>query len=225
MFENIGKGSIVVEGIFERFPELKPAVGEKYISNEHNRMLIIGESNYLDDSYMAQADFKNAEKWYKDSKAKLIPKAKESAFSNWVGPYKKYNDPFGNLFSSIRKVLQDAGKMCDQYALQETAYYNYFLRPATISAKGYSFKKDCKPIDREVSGIALCGIIEQLKPNLVVFASRYAYLEFSKYVRTIGFQTNAIIDFVNHPSNNFQCWKKDNGAKKFEALMKQYFIK
>ena len=208
MFENIGKGSVVAEGIFERFPELKPAVGEKYISNEHNRMLIIGESNYLDDSYMSQCDFKNAEKWYRDSKAKLIPKEKVSAFSNWVGPYKKYNDPFGNLFNSIRSVLQGFGKTCNQYVLQETAYYNYFLRPASINVKGYSFKKDCKPIDREVSGMALCGIIEQMKPDIVVFASRYAFIEFSKYIRIKGFQTKIKIDFVNHPSNNFQCWKK-----------------
>ena len=224
MFENIDKGGIVNEGIFERFPLLKPAVGENFISNEHKRMLIIGESNYLDDSYVSQCDFKDAEKWYKDFMAKLIPKEKESAFSNWVGPYKKHNDPFGNLFSSIRNVLHYAGKKCDQYELQETAYYNYFLRPASVSNKGYSFKKDCKNIDREVSGIALCGIITQLEPSLVVFASRYAYIEFIKYKKNIGFQTNAVIDFVNHPSNNFQCWKKDNGAKKFESLMKQYFI-
>ena len=49
-YTNIGKGSIVGEGIFVRFPELVPASLDNYWnSKKHKKLLIVGESNYFDD--------------------------------------------------------------------------------------------------------------------------------------------------------------------------------
>lgn len=54
----IGK-EIVKEGVFERFPELIPAVGDNYYrkDNIHGKMLLIGESNYFNDADILTSDF------------------------------------------------------------------------------------------------------------------------------------------------------------------------
>lgn len=73
-YYGIGKDYIVKEGIFERFPELRPAVGSHYWREDgaHKKMLLVGESNYFDNNDLPFSDFLDAEKWYKTENAKLI---------------------------------------------------------------------------------------------------------------------------------------------------------
>jgi len=73
MFENIGK-EIVSEGIFERFPKLRPYVGANYDnSNKHKKLLVIVESNYFDESVAEKSVFKDTQMWYKEgAKESLI---------------------------------------------------------------------------------------------------------------------------------------------------------
>ena len=60
-YSNIGKGGIVKEGVFNRFPDLIPA--GNWDSDKHKKLLVIGESNYFDDN--VDSVFKNPEAWYK----------------------------------------------------------------------------------------------------------------------------------------------------------------
>jgi hypothetical protein len=88
-----------------------------------------------------------------------------------------------------------------------------------------SFKKDCTQLDRDVAGSALCGIIELDHPDVVIFVSRYAYLEFEKYIESNGLSFDIPIDFVYHPAVHFS-WnhRNGNGKQKFERLLKEYWI-
>ena len=72
-YANIGKGSIVEEGIFVRFPELVPASLDNYWnSKKHKKLLIVGESNYFDDK--VDSVFKDSQAWYSEAdKQHLIP--------------------------------------------------------------------------------------------------------------------------------------------------------
>ena len=219
-YYGIGKEGIVKEGIFERFPDLRPAVGEYYWreDGQHKKMLLVGESNYFDDNDIPDSDFRDVEKWYKAEEAKLIPEAKKVLVNNWKGDY----PTFDRVYKVMDEVLAAANVEHNDYLLQETAFYNYFLRPAYNDGKHKGFIP--QDIDREVSGVALSGIIDRLNPDLVIFLSKNANDEFLKYIRCNSLQYGeSLIQFVYHPGNHFS-WYNANGKAKFERLLKEYWI-
>ena len=74
--------------------------------------------------------------------------------------------------ASVKKLNEVSNGLLNCEAIYEEAmFYNYFLRPATVRGKNRRFEKDCAPIDNEVAGTALCGIIEIDKPDIVILAS------------------------------------------------------
>ena len=219
-YSNIGKDGIVKEGIFARFPDLIPACPENWgISNLHRKLMIVGESNYFEDN--VDSVFKDPESWYKGEDTQhLIPEDYKDKVSNWKAEY----PPFNNLCKSMNQVAE--GFHCDT-VFDEAVFYNYFLRPATVRKGNRSFKKDCTQMDREVAGAALCEIMELVKPDIIVFVSKYAYQEFDKYIKSKGYDVkDTIIDFVYHPSRHFS-WnhRNGNGKQKFERLLKEHWIK
>jgi hypothetical protein len=216
-YSNIGKDGIVKEGIFVRFPELIPACQDNYWnSSKHKKLLIVGESNYFNDD--VDSVFKDPQAWYTGTdKQHLIPEEKKKDVSNYKG-YKT----FDRLCKSMNEVLNDT--LCE-HVFEEAMFYNYFLRPATVRKNNKSFKKDCTQLDREVAGIALCGIIELDKPDIVIFVSRYAHSEFKKYIELQQYELGIPFDFVNHPAHPAS-WhhRNGNGKQKFEILLREYWI-
>ena len=87
----IGKGGIVCEGIFVRFPDLLPAVREHYWREDgrHGKLLFIGESNYFNDNDIPQSDFLDAELWYRGAEAKLIPENRKKDVNNGYLVYRR----------------------------------------------------------------------------------------------------------------------------------------
>lgn len=217
-YSKIGKGGIVKEGIFERFPQLTPSSLPKNwgCSNSHNKLMIVMESNYFKDN--VDSVFKDPEAWYTGTDTNhLIPQEIKNLVENDKAGYL----PFDRLLKSMNQVLTEI--QCE-HIYDEALFYNYFLRPATGSN---SFRRFCKPIDKEVAGVALCGILETNKPDIVIFASKFAYDEFSKYKKSVGYvPNNIVIDFVYHPSDRFHKWNiNPNSKQKFEKLLKDYWIK
>jgi hypothetical protein len=206
------------EGIFERFPDLIPAVGDSnYHNGEHTKLLLVGESNYFEDKFESISDFKYPNKWYFGGKDRLIPEEKKNNVNNWKG-----SRGHNNIFKSMKTLLDEAGKNYNSYLLQEAAYYNYFLRPATTKPNK-SFQKDCKPIDCQVSYLALRGIIDEIKPNIVIFVSKYSHDKFMEFFeKEKNHFENVIVEYVNHFSQ--ACWYDANGQQKFEDLLWKYWI-
>ncbi len=235
-YDNIGKGGIVKEGIFVRFPELIPASRDNYWNNPmHRKLMIVGESNYFEEN--VDSFFKDPEVWYRGEDTQhLIPENKKDLVKNWKADYL----PFDRLRDSMNAVSNDLHHCGAIY--EEAMYYNYFLRPAI---GGETFRKFCKPIDCEVAGTALLGIIELDMPDIVIFASKYAYNEFRNYIKCkigtcdckytvsdfknyfeLAGEVNVRIEFVYHPSSRFQKWdKNENSKQKFERLLREYWIK
>lgn len=217
-YSEIGKGGIVKEGIFERFPQLVPSSLPQNWGNSqsHNKLMIVMESNYFEDN--VDSVFKDPEAWYMgDDTSHLIPKDCEYLVKNDKAGYR----PFDRLRDSMKAVLKtEIGTI-----YEEALFYNYFLRPATVKGTNRSFKKDCTQLDRDVAGTALCGVLDILKPDIVIFASKFAYDEFLKYKKSVGFDCK--IDFVYHPSARFK-YKWDlnpNSQQKFEKLLRDYWVK
>ena len=217
-------GDIVNGGVFERFPELIPAVGYPHYWREdraYKKMLLVGESNYFNDNDAPFSDFRDAEKWYKADEAKLIPENRKTDVSNYIG-YRTFN----KVFNIMNRVLSEAGVgHNEQDLLSESAFYNYFLRPADEN-KGRGFKYVMQGIDKEVSGVALSGIIEKIKPELVIFLSKLAAEEFAKFCGRNNLSYDGIIiEHVAHPSSVW--WNRDGGCRgkaKFEELLKKYWV-
>lgn len=212
---------IVKEGIFERFPELIPAVGNNYYrkDNIHRKMLLIGESNYFIDTDVQSSDFYDENKWYLDPEAKLIPNYRKKDVSNWIG-YKTFN----KVFKIMDRTLAITEAEYSDYLLQEASFYNYFLRPAHKKGSNKGFNP--LNIDKEVSGIALSSIIDRLNPNLVIFLSKKAYTEFFKFCKCYDIvYENITIEFVSHPASIW--WNRNGGIQgkaKFEQLLKKFWI-
>lgn len=216
-YSDIGEGGIVKEGIFVRFPLLIPSdlPNDWGSSNFHNKLMIVMESNYFKGD--ENSVYRDPEAWYKGTDTQhLIPSDKERLVINNKSGY----TPFNRLCNSMNAV--SCGFQCET-VYEKAILYNYFLRPAT---EGSTFKSVCKEIDRIVAGIALCGILEIDKPDIVIFASKYAYDEFTKYKRSVGYDTkNVIMDFVYHPSAKFYKWDTNpNSKQKFEKLLKEYWL-
>ena len=63
--ENYGEilKNIKEEGIFVRFPELKPFEGANYYNEKiHSKLLLIGESNYFEDKFVSISGIKQTYK-------------------------------------------------------------------------------------------------------------------------------------------------------------------
>lgn len=213
---------VIPKGVFNRFRELEPAIGKNYGMNNLNKLLVVAESNYFEDDLETRSVFKDAEKWYFDENCLLIPDEKKKDVSSWIGEGPRI---FNNIFKSMKIVLNEANIAYDNYLLEEFSFYkNYFLRPASRKGTELSFKKDCKPIDRKIAGIALCGIIDIIKPDILIFTSKYAGEEFTKYCKNenLVFE-NTKIHSVNHPS---RAWNDKNGLgkQKFERLLREYWL-
>lgn len=220
-FNNIGFGGTVKEGIFVRFPDLVPGVCDHYWREDgrHCQLLLIGESNYFNDNDAAHCDFLDAERWYKADDARLIPDYRKTDVSNFIG-YKTFNQ----VFNIMDRVLDEAG-IKHEPGLSEAAFYNYYLRPAYKHGQRRGFK--AQPIDDEVAGEALTGIIGEIKPNVIIFLSKLAYTAFTDYCAAKGLAFDGIVmEHVSHPASIW--WNRDGGARgkaRFEQLLKEHWVR
>lgn len=214
-YSEIGKGGIVKEGIFNRFEKLEPALLDNYWSDKHRKLMIVAESNYFRND--VDSVFKDPNAWYQGDASiiKQFLKDQEKKVSNW-----KYY----KTFSKLCKVMNEVANIHCKSVYEEAIFYNYFLRPATVKETNRSFEKDCTQLDRDVAGIALCGVLDILKPDIVIFASKYAHEEFVKYTKSVSYNTNIQIDFIIHPVVR-NWYENEAGGPKFEKLLKDYWIK
>lgn len=143
---------MIPDGIFERFPELIPAVGDNYWRSDgkHKKLLLLGESNYFPAKLEAESVFRDPEKWYKGAETdKLIPESMKTAVNNWKD-YKTFN----RVYKVMDEELDKNGiEYLPKYG--ESAFYNYFLRPALNTGANKRFTPE--DIDKEVAGLALAG--------------------------------------------------------------------
>ena len=178
----------------------------------------MGESNYFEDYPETVSVFRDADKWYTADTDRLIPEEMKSKVNNWID-YRTFNA----VFNIMHRVLGEAGIVHGD-KLAETAFYNYFLRPALNDGGSKGFNPE--GIDNEVAGVAMTGVIDRLNPDLVVFLSKKAYDEFTKYCRRCGLEHgDVIIAAVAHPASPW--WNRRDGIygkKKFEAYLKGHWI-
>lgn len=176
MYTNMNKMNFDVNDFRMRYPEMLPYVGEQYnIAQENDcALLVIGESHYLPDYSTIHKD---CAAWYASDHTKLNQEERvwintrdiicdelPTNFTNpahgiWKYGYQKINE-WGPKFEDYRTLFP------------YTVFFNFYLRPAN---QGNTFKELCTPYDNVVSNTNFQYMVEQYKPNGIVFLSRLAF--------------------------------------------------
>lgn len=216
------ESEIVPEGIFNRFSRMMPMVGADY-EKQPAKILLVLESYYFDNKDLENGSvFTNAENWYKTKGATLIPKSSEKHVNmreDWI--CNPTEGPYPNIYRSLCALRGgDFESQCRSIAI-----YNYFLRPAfnNNGTKGFGDKKYCTEDDRTVAFEAFCGVVGILKPDIVVFLSKFSFITFQKHNKSFK---DVVIENVSHPSSPW--WNKNGGVygrQKFESLLREHWVK
>lgn len=205
---------------------MMPFVGDNYESARHKKLLLVGESCYMPNSFNY-----NVNLWY-DKYLCLGEKLKEYLkYCDLRGARSDRNNKYRQkIDSAIREVIPNTS----DNALEEIASYNYFLRPADNKRK--SFK--CTEMDCKESVHIFCKLIEILIPNHVIFTSKLAFdhaetIDIFKYLGCYLWDYLAKYhigySFTYHPSS---CWwnrirhiKTGSSEDYFRGLTsRQFFI-
>ena len=192
---------------YRAYPAMLPFVGEEYVSEQHKKVLVIGESHYLPEASTVHHD---AEAWYAGSQESLNDK--EVGWINtrevimWLHEDKK------RFFGKINQEIEAAGFGESKPGIQHIAFMNAFQRPSREkeSIKGYETEKDIS-----LSADVIRRVVDILKPDTVIFASKGAC---EKFHTAIGEQAKT--EWVYHPTGGYgSWWLKPEGKEKFASLL------
>jgi len=201
-----------------RFPKMKPFVGENYEASSHKRLLIIGESGYFPDDSTIH---KVPEEWYRQEQESLTEE--ESVYLDWRALLTgEWNQNGHEMYREINRCMKEVIDTSEDRAVSHIAYTNAFYRPA--SEPGESIKHCCTAIDFEKSIEISSSVIRCLKPQLVVFVSKFTW-------DSVGWriaQANPSIkmDFTAHASDRRWFYRKGypHAKPKLISLLNEHYI-
>lgn len=199
---------------FKNFPSMMPYIGNCYGANGNQKILLIGESNYLPENSRIN---KNAEDWYQTTEQDLTEEEVE-----WINCREILEcdwKPNGHMiYRELNKNLELHFKNSgNERAMSNVAYMNGFQRPANA---GDSIKNFLTQIDKDISSDVLNQVIEIIKPDLVLFVSKLAWDELRPMLKI---DEKIKVDFTCHPTTGGRYWHKKeykHGRKKFNKIIK-----
>ncbi len=207
---------------YQKHPYMKPFIGERFDSELHKKLLIVGESHYLQATSTVHL---NIDDWYAGN-CDVSDEEKE-----WCNTRNSRKYGYGKIFQQLIE-----GDLREHFGadFNDVASFNYFLRP---SNKGKTFKKICNIKDRSASAENFYKVVEILKPDLIVFASKFVFdciawkndypnvyhEKFEEYAK----RKNIEIVMTCHPSNGW--WHRFYGEKTssqiFVDFLRKYWLK
>ena len=214
--ESITKAISQLE-FYKQYPILKPFIGKNY-----NQILFAGESHFLPESFnpgitwysnrLNDYGFTEKQKRNLNTKAIIEEDVIRSAHkNNSHSIYRNYGNVYGEVFN----------KGDYRTALNDTAFYNYFLRPAETPGKSIHTCWN----ERIFSYNHLITLDKILKPKIIIFLSSSAFKAFhqvyySKEGHLVNKHFKNKIFVTQHPASSW--WnkpsKKNNGRTGKEHL-------
>lgn len=201
---------------YQSFPAMLPFVGQGYVSENHLKLLIIGESFYLPEYSTLQ---KNAGEWYSANQDLLTEDEVE-----WISCRGllecDWKSGGQRMYAEINRCLAEIDLPSIDRPVSNICYTNTFMRPAIEG--GESFKHCCEEQDIDVSIATLTRVIAALTPDLVIVASKYAW---DAVGRSIAKQVSGVtFDFVSHPLDprHWNVKSYEHGREKFISLLKKW---
>jgi hypothetical protein len=160
---------------YQRYPMMRPYVGDAFRDRDKPSLLLIGESHYLPGE---STQHLNAGAWYEGgaetlspdetewiSTAAILRDSRAAGFSNkahsiWSNAFREINE-HGPQYADYREVADNI------------AFYNFFLRPGL---EGESL--DVCAQDVQFANEAFHAHYDALKPSAVIFLSSLAHFHF-----------------------------------------------
>lgn len=214
---------------YTQFPTMIPFVGDYYISDQHKKMLLVGESFYFPN---ASTIHKDADKWYNAKQKDLgivIEDGKPEKEIEWIdcdGLLRSDWSADGHaMYKNINTAIKEVLTHYHNRPIDEIAYTNFFVRPAL---RGLSFNEYKKygdiTEDVKYANKVLENVINILAPNLLVFVSKSAFDTANKAY--LNANPNLNVEFVCHPADPFHWPKKKypHNKEKFLRILKEKFV-
>jgi hypothetical protein len=210
------------------YPQYLPFIGTHW-DVLPDRVLFVGESHYLPKTSAGKSDSKT---WYTRSSVNLTPFDHQHINTRGVildAEFGKHNKAY-LIFYNIKAVVQEVHNMkkSKEPLFQNFAYYNYFQRPAEITGKSIN---NCA-IDNQVAYQTIKVFSETVKPTVVIFVSKRAYLSFwtEKRKSKDSIFNSIAIHHVPHPAcawwyRRNKSDKNRNGKEKFRKIIKDLNLK
>lgn len=147
-------------------PYMLPFVGNNYVSPNHKKLLLVGESHYMPKNSTVHHDING---WYNGAPILTV---NEQGYCNTRSTriYKS-----GHLGKEIERNLQLIHPVCGN-AWEEVAFINYFMRP-TDNLQGIEIFWESSPpsdeiYDREFAIHNFIKVVDVLKPDIMVLLSK-----------------------------------------------------
>ena len=193
---------------YTNYPAMIPFVGSHYVSSEHPRVLLLGESNYLPQGSTVHLD---AQAWYKGSQNNL-----NGDEINWINCRElvcgDWKPKAHGIYKNINEIIESVSFGTGGRGMDHVAFMNAFQRP---SKTGKSMRWYCTDIDILKSSAVIESVIKILEPDCVIFVSKLA---FDKFNLEIEIQA----EWVYHAGDNRWWYRKvlPYGKNKFIQMLK-----
>jgi len=196
---------------------MMPWIGSDY-SNQGTRILIIGESHYFKDTTLHH----DPKIWYSRSFPESLDLRSGHRVRHQIT--RSIDNKFGKETHIMHKNLNNELGKCYYFDRQNTttnspynsiAYLNYFQRPANKTGGSIS----PKALDIEVSLETIKGVINIIKPEVVLFASVKAFSIAKK--SSLFSEIKLDYDYASHPCSVH--WNK--ACKKYGKLQGENYGK
>jgi hypothetical protein len=203
---------------FKAYHAMVPFVGNHYEAPQHNKLLLVGESNYLPKKSKVHLD---PDAWYKGCQKQLSDE--EIRWIHCRGLLKgDWNNGGHRIYREINRCLESAGINGSERSMEHVAYMNAFQRPAR---EGDSIKHIVKTLDKDKAAEVIKEVVDVIEPDMVVFVSKYAWDALkSRLKRADGMPD---LDFVCHPTGAWSYWNRESyahGKRKFLHLLENRFL-
>ena len=194
---------------YHKYEKMLPYVGGNYKDTE---ILIIGESFYLPNECQLN---KSSIKWYNSTQDELTENEKE-----WIDCRGLVECDWKSNGHFIYRELNRTIESVFGLGFEKVAFMNGFQRPAC--KEGESFRYDCEDLDVEIAYKTINRVQEILKPEKVIFVSKYTWDKLNWKV--IEQKIAKLYDWVCHPGTGGRYWNNSNypsGKEKFIELLKK----
>ena len=200
---------------FQHYPCMRPFVGKKYLSPKHKKILLLGESFYLPNTTNIHHSVSG---WYGGYYSAMKDWELE-----WIDTNGLLNCSWESAGHMIYRELNRCVEkiMCDhEYrGIDEVAFANYFQRPA--EEEGASFRNFMRHEDRLVSSQVIAEVVEVIKPESIIFVSKFAADVGIKELKSK--YDHVAIEYVCHPGTGGLYWNNKeykHGKSRFLELLK-----
>ncbi len=186
---------------YKKFPSMLPFVGRNYGKLNNKNVLVIAESHYFPPKSTIHLE---AEKWYESNLNNLT---EEEIY--YIDTRKiletEWNTVSDVIFKEINKTLQPFINDSELRAMNYVSFMNCFQRPGKT---GESISQSCNSIDVEKSYKTVSFVIKILKPEIVLFYSKFAWDNVGWKIANDEEFKNVKFEFSCHPATGGRYWHK-----------------